>query len=132
MMNKGAAKFSLGLEGINNRILIAHFMYKKIGVSVIVVYAPAESTDGDTSDSDKYHLQLQEQKDRVVGRNLLFSIGDLNAKVGRNRGRWYSSQGEFCVEKEKSNGYRLLQFCMSNNLLVTNFVFGHKMAHKLT
>ena len=71
MMNKEAAKSYLGLQGINNRILIAHFMTKKFRVSVIVVYAPVEPTDGDTSDSDEFYLQLQEQIDRVPGRILL-------------------------------------------------------------
>ena len=72
MMNKEAAKSCLGWEGINNRILIAHFMTKKLRVSVIVVYAPIEPTDGDTSDSDEFYLQLQEQIDRVPGRNIVF------------------------------------------------------------
>ena len=36
-MNKEAANFCFGWEGINNRILIAHFMTKKLRVSVIVV-----------------------------------------------------------------------------------------------
>ncbi|XP_065578676.1 uncharacterized protein LOC136039119 [Artemia franciscana] len=50
MMNKEAAKSCLGWEGINNRILIAHFMTKKFKVSFVVVYALVEPTDGDTSD----------------------------------------------------------------------------------
>ena len=55
MMNKEAAvKSCLGWEGNSNRILIAHFMTKKYRVSVIVVYASAEPTDGDTSDSDEF------------------------------------------------------------------------------
>ena len=132
MMNKEAAKSCLGWEGINNRILIAHFMTKKFRVSVIVVYAPIEPTDGDTSDSDEFYLQLQEQIDRVPGRNMVFLLGDFNAQVGRNRDRWYPSLGNFGVGKENSNGYRLLQFCRYNNLVITNTVFGHKMAHKLT
>ena len=52
IMNKEVAKSYLGWEGINNRILIAHFMTKKLRVSVIVVYAPVEPTDGDTRDSE--------------------------------------------------------------------------------
>ena len=56
MMNKEDAKSCLGWEGINNRILIAHFMTKKIRVSVIAVCAPDEPTDGDTSDSDRFYL----------------------------------------------------------------------------
>ena len=38
-------------------------MTKKFRVSVIVVYTPVEPTDGDTIDSDKFYLQLQEQLD---------------------------------------------------------------------
>ena len=59
-------------------------------------------------------------------------LRDFNAQVGRNRDRWYPSLGKFGVGKENSNGYRLLQFCRYNNLVITNTVFGHKMAHKLT
>ena len=50
MINKEAAKSCLGCRSIHNTILIAHFMPKRLRVSVIVVYAPVESTDGDTSD----------------------------------------------------------------------------------
>ena len=44
-------------------------MTKKLKVSVIVVYVPVEPTGGDTSDSDEFYLRLQEQIDRVPGRN---------------------------------------------------------------
>ena len=87
-MNTEAAKFCLGWEGINNRIVIAHFMTKKFRISVIVVYSPAEPTDGNTSDSDEFYLQLQEQIDRVPGRNIVFLLGYFNAHFGRNRDRW--------------------------------------------
>jgi len=40
IVNKKAAKSCLGWEGINNGILVAHFMPKKSRVSVIVAYAP--------------------------------------------------------------------------------------------
>ena len=39
---------------------------------------PVEPTDGDTSDSDEFYLQLQEQIDRVSGRNMVFLLGDFN------------------------------------------------------
>ena len=52
IMNKEAAKSCLGSEGINNRILIAHFMTKKLRLSVIVVYTSVEPIEGDTSESD--------------------------------------------------------------------------------
>ena len=132
MMNKEGAKSCLGWESINNRILIVHFITNKFRLSVIVVYAPVEPTDGDTSDSDEFYLQLREQTDRVPGRNMVFLLRDFKAQIGRNRDRWYPSLGKFGIEKGNSDGYRLLQFCRYNNVVITNAVFGHKMAHKLT
>ena len=38
------------------------------------VYDPVEPSDGDTSDSDKFYLQFQEQIDRVPGRNMVFLL----------------------------------------------------------
>ena len=46
-------------------------MTKKLRVSVIIVYAPIEPTDRDTSDSGIY-LHLQKKTDRVPGRNMVF------------------------------------------------------------
>ena len=45
---------------------LLHSKFKKLRVSVIVVYAPVEQTDGDTSDSDELYLKLQEQIDRIM------------------------------------------------------------------
>ena len=84
-MNKEAVKSCLGWDGIDNRILIAHFITKKFRVSVIVVYAPVEPTDEDICDTDEFYLILQEQIDRVQGRNMVFFIGDFTAQIGGNR-----------------------------------------------
>ena len=46
-------------------------MTKKFRVSVIVIYAPVEPTNRDTSNSEEFYLQLQEQIDRVPGRNMI-------------------------------------------------------------
>ena len=73
MINKEATKPCLDWEGIHYRMLIAHFMTKKFRVAVIVVYSPVEPPDGDTSDSDVFYLQLQEQIDRVPGRNDVYT-----------------------------------------------------------
>ena len=62
---------------------------------------------------------------------MVFLLGNFNTQVGRKGDRWYPSLNKFRVGKEKSNGYRLLQFCWYNNLVISNTVVGHKMAHTL-
>ena len=61
----------------------------------------------------------------------MFLLGDSNLKAGRNRGRWYSTLGKFGVVKENGNSSRLLEFCICNNLVITNKVLGHEIPHKL-
>ena len=85
MMNNESAKSCLGWEGINNRILIAHFLTKRF--RGLIAYAPLGPTDGSTSGSDEFYLQLQEEIDRVPGRNMVFLLGDFKAHVGTNRDR---------------------------------------------
>ena len=58
-------------------------MRKKFRVSLIIVYATVEPTDGDTSDLDAFYLQLQEQIDKVPCRNMMLLLGDFNAQVGK-------------------------------------------------
>ena len=60
------------------------------------------------------------------------ALGDFSAQVGRNRNQLYHNLGKFCVGKENSNGFILLQFCRYNNLVITSRMFGHKIAHRLT
>ena len=49
-------------------------MTKKCKLSVIAAYSHVEPTDGESSDSDEFYLQLQGQIDMVPGKNLLFFI----------------------------------------------------------
>ena len=84
MINKEAPKSYLGWEGINNRILIAHFMTKKFRISVIVVYARVEPIDRESRDTDEFNLQFKEQIDWVPDRNVMFILGDFNAQFDRN------------------------------------------------
>ena len=59
MMNKEAAKSCLGWVGINNTMLVAHFIISNFRESVIVVYAPIEPIDIEITTSNEFYLQLQ-------------------------------------------------------------------------
>ena len=72
MVNKEPTKSCLGQEGIDNWMLVAHVKTKKLRVLVIVVYVPTELTGGNSSESDEFYLQLQEQIDRVPDGNMVF------------------------------------------------------------
>ena len=64
-------------------------MRKKGRVSVVVVYAPVEWTDRNSSGSDKFYFQQQGQIDRVPGRNMKFLVKDFNALCARYMGKLF-------------------------------------------
>ena len=63
---------------------------------------------------------------------MVFLLGDLTPRLVEIGMDGILPLGKFGVEKENSNGHRLLQFCRYSSLVIINTVFGHKMAHKLT
>ena len=52
--------------------------------------------------------------DRVV------VMGDFNARVGNNVGRWSDVKGKHGEEVENDSGRRLLNFCGENDLRIMN------------
>ena len=68
MMNMEASQSCLGWESINNMNTNRSFNEFKFSVSVIVVYAPVEPTDGESSDSGEFYLQLKKAN---RGRNMV-------------------------------------------------------------
>ena len=104
MMNTKVSKSCLGWEGINSRILVAHFMTKKCRVSVIVLYTRVEH------DSHEFYLQLQEQIDSVSDRSTAILLEDFNTLVGRNINRWDPSLGKFGAGKETAMVMDMMEF----------------------
>ena len=59
-------------------------------------------------------------------------MGDFNARVGNNVGRWSDVKGKHGEEVENDSGRRLLNFCGENDLRIMNTLFEHKNIHKFT
>ncbi|PVD24386.1 hypothetical protein C0Q70_14868 [Pomacea canaliculata] len=78
-----------------------------------------EDSDGDASESVPIH-------------DMLFIIGDLNAKVGSDNTCREHVMGKHGIGTINDNGERLADFCEENNLLIGATLFQHKDIHKAT
>ena len=78
------------------------------------------------------YCDLQTTYDSVDKSDLLILMGDWNAKVGDDFGRWLTVLGKFGLPDCNENGLRLLEFCQSNDLSITNTFFKHKLSRKWT
>ena len=104
-------------------------------MSVVSVYAPANpsnSTSDAASASEAFYDQLQSTLPCVPSSDLLVILGDFNARVGSNNSSWSSVIGPHGIGECNVNGVRLLDFCASNQLIVSNTWFQHKRLHQTT
>ena len=97
---------------------------------MLVCYAPTEDANAEVKDA--FYDQLQTAVESVHAHDVLFILGDLNAKVGSdNTGREHV-MGKHGIGTINDNGERLADFCEENNLLIGGTLFQHKHIHKTT
>ena len=70
----------LGCSLKNDRMISVHFQGKPFNITVIQVYAPTNNAK--EAEVDQFYEDLQELLDLTPKKDVLFIIGDWNAKVG--------------------------------------------------
>ena len=104
-------------------------------MSVVSVYAPtnpSNATSEAVSASEAFYDQLQSTLSSVPSSDLLVILRDFNACVGSDHSTWNSVIGPNGTGECNENGERLLDFCASNQLIVSNTWFQHKPLHQVT
>ena len=100
-------------------MISVHFQGKLFNIMVIQAYAPtsnAEETEVEWFFEDLHDLlELTPQKD------VLFIIGDWNAKVGSQETPGVT--GKFGLGVQNEAGKRLIEFCQENTLVIANSLF---------
>ena len=80
MVNKGVRSAVPGCNLKNDRMISVHFQGKPFSITVIQVYAP--TTNAEESEVERFHEDLQNLLELTPKKDVLFIIGDWNAKVG--------------------------------------------------
>ena len=91
----------------------------KVNISIIMAYAPTrESTEEKLEEFDEC---LENPKAQCTAQELLIRMGDLNAKVGKEKeGQGYNVSGKHGLEKRNKKGESFIQWCEENNQTSTN------------
>ena len=80
MVNERVQKAVLGCNLKNNRMISVRFQGKPFNITVIQVYAPMSNAE--EAEVERIYEDLQDILELIPSRNVLFIIGDWNAKVG--------------------------------------------------
>ena len=96
-----------------------HFQGKPFNITVIQVYAP--TSNAEEAEVEWFYEDLQDFLQLTPPKDVLFIIGDWNAKVGSQETPGVT--GKFGLGVQKEAGQRLIEFCQENTLVIANILF---------
>ena len=95
------------------------FQGKPCDITVIQVYTTNSNTE--EADVKRFYEDLQDLLELTPQKDVLFIIGDWNAKVGSQETPGVT--GKFGLGIRNEAGQRLIEFCQENALLIANTLF---------
>ena len=107
----------LGCNLKNARIIYVRFQGKPFNITVIQAYAPTSNAE----EAEQFYEDLQDILELTPKKDVLFIIGDRNAKVGSQETPGVT--GQFGVGVQNEAGQRLIEFCQENTLVIANILF---------
>ena len=119
MVNKRVRNAVLGCNLKNDSIISLRFQGKPFNIMVIQVYAPTSNTE--EAEAEWFYEDLQDLLELTPKKDVLFTIGDWNAKLGSQERPGVT--GKFGLEVQNEAGQRLIEFCQENTLVVANTLF---------
>ena len=100
-------------------MLSVHFQGKSFNITVIQVYAP--TSNAEEAEVEQLYEELQDLLELIPKKDVLFIIGDWNAKVRSQE--LPGVTGKFGLEVQNEAGQRLTEFCQENALVIANTLF---------
>ena len=102
-----------------DRMISVCFQGKPFNIMVIQAYAPTGNTE--EAEVEQFYEDLQDLLELTPQKDVLFIIGDWNAKVGSQETPGVT--GKFGLGAQNEAGQRLIEFCQENSLVIANTLF---------
>ena len=92
---------------------------KASNITVIQVYAP--TSNAEDTEVERFYEDLQDLLELTPKKDVIFIIGDWNARVGSQETPGVT--GKFSPGMWNEAGQRLIEFCQENALVIANTLF---------
>ena len=119
MVSKRVQNAVLGCNLKNDRMISVHLQGKPFNITVIHVYAPTSNSE--EAEVERFYEDLQDLVELIPKKDVLFIIGDWNAKVGSQETPGVTDK--FGLGMQNEAGQRLIEFCQENALVIANTLF---------
>ena len=100
-------------------MISVHFQGKPFNITVIQVYTP--TSNAEEAKVEQFYEDLQDLLKLIPKKDVLFIIGDWNAKVGRQEIPGVT--GKFGLGTQNEAGQRLAEFYQENALVIAKTLF---------
>ena len=98
-------------------MISVHFQGKPLNIIVNQIYAPTTNAE----EAEWFYEDLQDLLELTPEKDVLFTIGDWNAKVGSQEIPGVT--GKFGLIVQNETGQRLTEFCQKNTPVIANTLF---------
>ena len=95
------------------------FQGKLFNITVIQVYAP--TSNAEEAEVERFYEDLQDLLELTPKKDVLFIMGDWNAKVGSQETSGVTDKFGLGIRSEA--GQRLIEFSQENTLVIANTLF---------
>ena len=100
-------------------MISVRFQGKPINITVIQAYAP--TSNAEEAQVERFDEDVQDLLELTPKKDVLFTIGDWNAKVGSQETPGVT--GQFGLGMQNEAGQRLIEFCQETALVIANTLF---------
>ena len=118
-VNERVQNAVLGCSLKNDRMISVCLQGKPFNITVIQVYAP--TSNAEEAELEWFYEDLQDLVELTLQKEVLFILGDWNAKVGSQETPGVT--GKFGLGMQNEAGQRLIEFCQENALVIANILF---------
>ena len=119
MVNKRVRNAVLGCNLKNDRMTSVRLQGKPFNITVIQVYVL--TSNAEEAEIERFYEDLQDFLELTPRKDVLFNIGDWNAKVGSQETPGVTGKSGLGVQNEA--GQRLTEFCQENAMVIENTLF---------
>ena len=119
IVNRRVQNVVLGCNLKNDRMISVPFQGKPFNIMVIQVHSP--TSNAEEAEFEWFYEDLQDLLELTPQTDVLFVIGDWNAKVGSQETPGVTVKFGLGVQNE--TGQRLIEFCQENALVIAKPLF---------
>ena len=100
-------------------MISVYFQVKSFNITVIQVYG--STSNAKEAEIERFYEDLQYLLELTPKKDVLFILGDWNAKVGSQE--THGVTGKFGLGMQNEAEQRLIEFCQENALVIANTLF---------